>query len=72
VAKFDQDKIINDQLYQLNKVVEERVIAMHHQEVQKQQHKAWYDCHLKDIQNGDLVLLYDIRVKGKLRNLETS
>jgi hypothetical protein len=60
VAKFDQDRSINDQLYQFNKLEEERVIEMHHQEVIKQQYKAWHDHHLKkDIKNGDLVLLYD-------------
>jgi len=30
---------------------------MHHQEVEKQQQKAWHDHHLKEeIKNGDLVL----------------
>ena len=60
MAKFDQDRSINDQLYQFNKLEEERVIAMHHQEVKNQQYKAWHDHHLKkDIKNGDLVLLYN-------------
>jgi len=60
MAKFDQDRSINDQLYQFNKLEEERVIAMHHQEVKKQHYKAWHDRHLKkkNIKNGDLVLLY--------------
>jgi hypothetical protein len=50
------------------------LITMHHQEVQKQQQKAWHDRHIKkkDIKNGDLVLLYDSRIKGKPRKLETT
>jgi hypothetical protein len=47
---------------------------IHHQEVQKKQQKVWHDCHLKkkDIKDGDLVLLYDSRIKGKPRKLETT
>jgi hypothetical protein len=37
IAKFDQDKSMKDCLYQLNKLEEGRLLAMHHQEVQKQQ-----------------------------------
>jgi hypothetical protein len=47
VAKFDQDRSRQDHLYQLNKLEEGILIAMHHQEVQKQQQKAWHDRHLK-------------------------
>jgi hypothetical protein len=47
VAKFNQDKSRQDCLYQLNKMEEGRFIAMHHQNVQKQQQKARHDCHLK-------------------------
>jgi hypothetical protein len=35
VAKFDQGRSMNDRLYQLNKLEEGILIAMHHQEVQK-------------------------------------
>jgi hypothetical protein len=61
VSKFDQGRSLNDQLYQLNKLEEGILIAMHHQEVQKKQQKAWHDRHLKkkEMKNGDLVLLYD-------------
>jgi hypothetical protein len=74
VSKFDQGRSLNDRLYQLNKLEEGRLIEIHHQEVQKQQQKAWHDRHLKkkEMNNGDLVLLYDSRVKGKPRKLETT
>ena len=53
---------------------EERLIEIHHQEVQKQQQKVWHDRHLKkkDIKEGDLVLLYDSCIKGKPMKLETT
>jgi hypothetical protein len=72
VAKFDESKSVNSRMYQLNKLEKERLIAINHQEVQKQQQKAWYDRHIKkkDIKDGDLVLLYDSRIKGKPRKLE--
>jgi hypothetical protein len=52
---------MKNQLYQLNKLEEGRLIAIHHHEVRKQQHKSWNDCHIKkkDIKSGYLVLLYD-------------
>jgi hypothetical protein len=52
---------------------EERLITIHHQEIQKKQKKAWHDFHLKkkNIKEGDLVLLYDSHIKGKPRKLET-
>jgi hypothetical protein len=35
---------------------------------------VWHDHHLKknDIKDGDLVLLYDSRIKGKPKKLETT
>jgi hypothetical protein len=65
---------MNDRLYQLNKLEEERLIVIHHQEVQKKQQKVWHDRHIKkkDIKEGDLVLLYDSHIKGKPRKLETT
>jgi hypothetical protein len=61
VAKFDQYRSRKDRLYQLNKLEEGILIEMHHQEVKKEQQKAWHDHQLKnkEIQNGYLVLLYD-------------
>jgi hypothetical protein len=50
------------------------MLAQQHQEIQKSQQKSWHDQHLrkKDINNGDLVLLYDSQLKGKPRKLETT
>ena len=47
---------------------------IHHQEVQKQQEKAWHERNIKnkDVSVGDLVPLYDNKIKGKPRNLETA
>ena len=57
VAKFDERKSRNDQLYQLNKLEEERLIEIHYQEVHKKQQKVWHDHHInkKDKKEGDLV-----------------
>jgi hypothetical protein len=46
VEKFDERKSMNNRLYQLNKLEEERLIAIHHQEVQKKQQKVWHDHHI--------------------------
>ena len=61
------------QLLQLSKLKEHRLMAIQHQEIQKQQQKA---CHDKNIKNknlsvGDLALLYNSRVKGKTKKLHT-
>ena len=58
---------------QLAKVKEHRLIVVQHQEIQKQQQKAW---HVRNIKNknlsvGDLSLLYNSRVKGKPKKLHT-
>ena len=61
-------------MFQLQKLEEDRVLAIHHQEAQKQQQKAWHDRNIKskNIAVNDLVLLYDNKVKGKPRKLETT
>lgn len=50
------------------------MVALHHQEVQKQQQKAWHDRHLRKKEFGIeyLVLMYDSRIKDKPRKLETA
>jgi hypothetical protein len=57
------DHILNTRqcFYQLNQLEEERMLAQQHQETQKNQQKSWHDRHIKkkDINDGDLVLLYD-------------
>jgi hypothetical protein len=74
IEKIDERKNINSRLYQLNKLEEERLIVIHNQEFQKQKQKAWNDHHLKkkEIKEGDLALLYDNRIKGKPKKLETT
>ena len=61
-------------MFQLQKLEEERVLEIHHQEAHKQQQKAWHDRNIKskNIAVGDLVLLYDSKIKGKPYKLETS
>ena len=58
---------------QLSKLEEHRLIALQHQEIQKQQQKAWHDRNIKNknLSVGDLTLLYKSRVKGKPKNLHT-
>ena len=58
---------------QLAKIEEHRLIALQHQEIQKQQQKAWQDRNIKNknMSIGDLALLYNSQVKGKLKKLHT-
>jgi hypothetical protein len=74
VLEFDHIRDTRKHFYQLNQLEEEIMLAQQHQETQKNQQKSWHDRHLKkkDINDGDLVLLYDSQVKGKSRKLETA
>ena len=58
---------------QLSKLEEHRLISLQHQEIQKQQQKAWHDHNIKNknLSVGDLALLYNSRVKGKPKMLHT-
>ena len=58
---------------QLSKLEEHRLIALQHQEIKKQQHKAWHDCNIKNknLSVGDFTLLYNSRVKVKPKKLHT-
>ena len=58
---------------QLSKLEEHRLIALQHQEIQKQQQKAWHDRNIKNknLSVGDLTLLYNSRVKGKPKKIHT-
>ena len=58
---------------QLIKLEEHRLITLQHQEIQKQQQKAWHDHNIKNknLLVGDLSLLYNSRVKGKTKKLHT-
>ena len=56
-------------MFQVQKLEEDIINSIHHQEVQKQQKKAWNDKNIrtKNISTGDLVLVYDNKFKGKPR-----
>ena len=72
ILKIDAIESRNERMFHLQKLEEDRVMAIHHQEAQKQQQKAWHDKNIKskNIAVGDLVLLYDSKIKGKPRKLE--
>ena len=48
-------------------------MAIQHQEIQKQQKKAWHNRNIKNknLSVDDLALLYNNRVKGKPKKLDT-
>ena len=58
---------------QLGKLEEHRLLAIQHQEIQKQQQKAWHNQKIKNknLLVGDLALLYNSQVKGKPKKLHT-
>ena len=74
ILKIDTANLRDERIFQLQKLEEERVLALHHQEAQKQQQKAWHDRNIKtnNIAVGDLVLLYDSKVKGKPQKIRDS
>lgn len=74
VLKLDLSKAKEYRLFHLQKLEEDRVNPIHHQEAQKKQQKSRHDINLRDkyISLGDVVLLYDNRIKGKPKNLETT
>ena len=62
-----------DPLIQLSKLEECLLISLQHQEIQKQQQKAWHDRNIKNknLLVGDLALLYNSQVKGKPKRIHT-
>ena len=62
-----------DRLMQLAKLEEHRLLAIQHQEIQKQQQKAWHDRNIKNnnLSIEDLALLYNSQVKEKPKKLHT-
>ena len=74
VLTLDIGEAKHERLFQIQKLKEDKIISLQHQEAQKQQEKAWHDRNikLKNILVGDLVLLYDSRIKGKPYKLETA
>lgn len=71
---MDAAKVTKYKIFQLQNQEEDRLVAIHHQEIQKQQQKSWHDrkINTKNISVNDLVLLYDSKIKGKLGKLETT
>ena len=55
----------------MSKLEEHRMIAMQHQEIEKQQQKAWHDRNIKNknLSVGNITLLYNIQVKDKPKKL---
>ena len=74
VLKIDATEAKNERMFHLQKLEEDIIIAIQHQEAQKQQQKSWHDKNIKtkNISIGDLVLLYDSKIKGKPHKLETT
>ena len=74
VLKIDTSETKNERMFQLQKLEEDKIMAIQHQEAHKKQQKAWHDRNIKtkNISVGDLVLLYDSKIKGKPRKLETT
>ena len=73
ILHVDVDEGRKDRLMQLSKLEEHQVLALHHQEIHKQQQKAWHDLNIKNknLSVGDLALLYNSQVKGKPKKLHT-
>ena len=57
----------------LAKLEEDQLMAIQHQEIQKQQQKAWHGRNIKNknLSVGNIALLYNSRVKGKPKKLHT-
>ena len=74
VLKLDIGEAKHERLFQLQNLEEDGIIALQHQEAQKQQQKSWHDRNikLKNISVDDLLLLYDSKIKGKHCKLETT
>ena len=74
VLKLDIGEAKHERLFQLQKLEEDKIISIQHQETQKQQQKAWHDINIKskNISVDDLVLLYDNKINRKPHKLETT
>ena len=74
VLKLDIGEAKHERLFQLQKLEEDIIVSLQHQESQKQQQKAWHDRNIKskNFSVGDLVSLYGSIIKGKPRKLETT
>ena len=61
ILHVDVEEGRKDRLIQLSKLEEHRPITLQHQEIQKQQQKAWHDRNIKNknMLVGDLAFLYN-------------
>ena len=73
ILHVDVEQGRKDWLLQLRKLEEHQLMAIQHQEIWKQQQKAWHDRNIKNknLSVGDLALLYNSWVKGKPKKLHT-
>lgn len=62
ILRYNLNEAKKERLHQLSKIKEQHITALHHQEVQKLQQKAWH-LKKKEIKIDDLVLLYDSKVE---------
>ena len=74
VLKIDMGEAKKEMTFHLQKLEEDKIMAIQHLEAQKEQQKAWHNRNIKtkNISVRDLVLLYDSRIKGKPHKLETT
>ena len=74
VLKIDMGEDKNERIFHHPKLEEDKIMAIQHQEAQKQKQKDWHDRNIKtgNILVRDFILLYDSRIKGKPRKLETT
>ena len=70
---FDLKKAGRKRLLQLNELDELRMNAYENAKLYKDRTKLWYDKHLskKEFQEGDLVLLYNLRLRLFPRKLKS-
>ena len=73
ILHIDVEEYRKEWVIQFAKLEEHRLIAIQHQEIQKQQQKSWHDRNIKDknISVGGLALLYNSRLKGRPKKLQT-
>ena len=73
ILHINVEETRKDRLMQLAKLEEHRLLVIQHQEIQKQQQKAWHDRNIKNknLSVEDLALLYNSWVKGIPKNLHT-
>ena len=61
ITNMTEQGEVQEMLSQMMEMEEDRILAIFHQEVQKERDKAWHERHIKmnSFKEGDLVLVYD-------------